>query len=62
MFSLTNFWSWLPGVECLLPDQRERVYNSNIVPQRATDLRKGGNPQRSMYVITPAAQMSTFRP
>jgi len=26
------------------------------------NLLKGGNPQRRMYVITPAAQMSTFSP
>ena len=26
------------------------------------NLLKGGNPQRRMYVITPAAQISTFNP
>ena len=26
------------------------------------NLLKGGNPQRRMYVITPAAQISTFKP
>lgn len=29
---------------------------------RDTHLRKGGNPHNSMYVITPAAQISTFKP
>ena len=61
-FLLTRFRSWSPGVECPLPDQRERVYSSKMVTWRATDLRKGGKPQSSMYVITPAAQTSTFRP
>lgn len=29
---------------------------------RDSYLRKGGNPHNSMYVITPAAQISTFKP
>jgi len=33
---------------------KEGVIQSNLL--------KGGNPQRRMYVITPAAQMSTFSP
>lgn len=33
-----------------------------LLTNRDAHLRKGGNPHNSMYVITPAAQISTFKP
>lgn len=50
----------------LLQGERSDLLRKNLIGFAgfpfATHLRKGGNPHNRMYVITPAAQISTFRP